>query len=269
MKRITTYLALLLLFSFPSMAQNYSYTKVKPKKKWQLSQVNFGLGVNWNEFESMSHGELMVFAKDPEQMYRDLQNMSEEAIATTAGGSINLSYSLSPLSYKDGTYRKDRELQFGVTLHSAKEAMVSFKNEDLDTSIVFCNLHEELSFEAAYLFKGQWGKSKRWHWYVGGGMNVGFTFGNEMVLMSGQYFEPGSHPSEQVIDEESTEKFEGRAVYYSRVYVPYGIHYRVGEHFLLGLDFRTGIGMQMIGSEKVNFMKRSGALSIGGKYLLN
>ncbi|MEM6965930.1 MAG: hypothetical protein AAF573_14275 [Bacteroidota bacterium] len=260
MKQIATFLFVALFFTTATFAQS----------KWKLNAVNIQLGVNWNEFESMSLDELMIFAKDPEQMHRDLSFMTEEATTITAGGDIKANFSWSPLNRATGTYRTHQELQVGIALHSPKEAMVAYKSETLDTSIVYCNLHSELSLEGAYVWRGQWGKRKRWHWYVGGGMNAGFTWDNEMVLMEGKYFEPGQHPSTQPIDDVAPEpeRYEAKSVVYSRIFIPYGLHYQIGKYTTLGLDFRTGRGLQFIGSEKVNWMRRSGGMALGMRFIL-
>ena len=269
MKRKFTLLLFITLFTTAISAQINSAQNFTPKKILQLNSFNFGFGVNWNKFPSMSHNELMIFAKDPEQMQRDLSNMTEEATTMTAGGAFQVSFGFSPLSRKTGEYRADREIQFGVTMNTEKEAMVSFKNKDLDTSIVFCNLHEELSFEGAYIFRGNWGK--RWDWYVGGGANAGFTFGNEMMLIEGKYFEPGQHPSTQPVDEVAPEmeSYEAKSVYYTRVYIPFGVHYRLGKYWSIGFDMRKGWGAQVIGADKINFIRKTGSFALGARMLFD
>jgi len=265
MKRNIT---LVLIFSFfitSLTAQNNSFST---PKSLRLGAFNMQLGVNFNQFQSMSHNELMLFAKDPEAMQRDLSNLTEEANAMTAAGVFNLSFSFSPLDRSSGNYRMDREIQFGVSLETDKEAMVSFKNQDMDTSIVFCNLHQEFSVEGAYIFRGNMGR--KWEWYVGTGMNAGLTYGNEMMLISGKYFEPGQHPSLQPVDEVAPqiESFDAKNVFYSRAYIPFGLHYKVGEFWSFGIDMRKGIGLQMIGTEKLNFIRKTGMFALGARLRL-
>jgi len=262
MKKIITLFFLFGFFTTSIFAQTNPSSAPKALK---IGAFNMQLGIKWNQFQSMSHEDLLLFAKDPEAMNRDLSNLTEEANAMTAGGVFNLGFSFSPLNRSTGNYRTDREFQFGVSLTSDKEAMVSFKNEDLDTSIVFCNLHQEFSLEGAYVVRGNWGR--KWEWYLGGGMNAGFTYGNEMMLIEGQYFEPGQHPSLQPVDEVApiVESYEAKNVFYTRAYIPFGIHYKIGEYWSIGLDMRKGMGLQMIGTEKVNFMRRSGMFALGAR----
>ncbi len=266
MKRIITIIFLISCFFDLSFAQNTAQLQPIIKRKWQPVQLNFGLGVDWNHYNSMSLEQLMIFAKQPEQLQRDLRNLTEEATTITAGLTYAVSVSLAPLNYSNGTYKENQELRLGFAIYSPKEAMVSYKNQELDTSIVFCNLHEELALEGAYMMKGQWGKRKRLHWYIGAGLNFGFTFSNEMMLISGQYFEPGQHPSTQEgpFDQQ---RYEAKTVYYSRLYIPYGIHYQISKSWLLGFDFRKGIGMQIIKGEQVNYIKKAGSFHLGAKYL--
>lgn len=268
MKKLFTYLFLIIISITPAIAQITSPLPVK--KKWQPSEINFGIGVNWNTFESMTLDELLTFAKDPNQLKRDLQGLEEEATPHTAGADLRVNWVFSPLNPADGTYKTDQALQIGIVLNTPKEAMVSYKNEDLDTSIVYCNIHWEVGLNAAYLYKGTWGKRDQWHWYVGGGVNTGFTFGNNMMLLNGKYFEPGEHPSTQPVDDASPEPemYEAKSVYYTRLFIPYGLHYQVGKKILLGLDLSKGIGWQIIGKDNVNYMKKSSGFALGLKYIL-
>ncbi|NNC86307.1 MAG: hypothetical protein HKN75_09505, partial [Bacteroidia bacterium] len=240
----------LLFISNNTLAQNLSPKVIGEMSKWKVNQFNFGLGIDSDNYTSMSLTDLLVFAKDPHQMQRDLSMFNEEATTFTAGVALYTSASFSPLNRMTGKYKTDQELQIGIGLHSPKEAMISYKNEQLDSSIVFCNLHGEVTFEAAYLKRHIW--NEKFHWYYGLGMNAGTSFGNEMMIISGAYFEPGAHPSTQESEETNVETFQAKHVLYSRVYIPYGLHYQVSNHWTMGLDFRYGIGMQSIQGEKTN-----------------
>lgn len=268
MKKIYIYLFLAIISSSPLIAQTSSI--IPSTKKFKRSEINFGIGVNWNTFESMTLDELLIFAKDPEQLKRDLQGLEEETTPNTAGADLRVGWSFSPLNSATGNYKTNQALQVGIILNSPKEAMVSYKNKDLDTSIVFCNIHWELGLNASYVFKGTWGKRDRWNWYAGAGANAGFTFGNNMMLINGKYFEPGEHPSTQPVDDVSPEPemYEAKSVSYTRVFIPYGIHYKMGKRVLLGLDLSKGIGWQRVGKDKMNYMKKSSGFAIGLKYLL-
>jgi hypothetical protein len=239
-----------------------------PTSKWAFSQVDFGLGIDNDHYESMSLENLMAFAKDPEQLKRDLKGMDEEATTSTAGGAFYINAGFSPLKKSEGTYRSDRMLRLGMGIHTPKEAMITYKNEGMDTSIVYCNLQSEITWEAAYLFMGTWGKNERWHWYWGGGMSVGTTFNNKMLIIAGGYLEPGEHPSSQPSDEMNKESYDAKSVLYGRVYVPYGISYATGaqKKWLFGFDFKTGVGAQKIEGESANYIKKTGAFIIGVKY---
>lgn len=266
-KLILTSLVLGIFISSSCLAQQVAGIEQVPLKKWKVTKFNFGLGVDYDRYESMSLDHLMNFAQNPNEMKRDLQHLEEEVSTTTAGLALYASWSISPWSTTKNSYRNDREWRFGIGIHSPKEAMVSFKNKDMDTSIVYCNIHGEITLEGAYIRKGKWGK--RFHWYWGAGVNIGATFGNQMVLISGKYFEPGEHPSTQESNENSIEKYDAKSVAYTRLYIPYGVHYSIGKKWLLGFDFRSGIGMQKIQGEDVNFIRKTGLFSIGAQYILD
>jgi len=261
LQMIKLYYTLLMInvISVSMAAQPVSSNVKQPVSRWSVSKINFALGLDWARYDGMSLEGVMVFAEEPEKMKRNLQGLEEEARITTGGAALYLNLSLSPLNSSTGTYRNDQELRLGIALYSPKEAMVSYKNESLDTSIVYCNLHSELALEGAYLFRGQWGR--RWHWQIGGGLNGGFTYGNEMVLMSGHYFEEGQHPSTQ--ENLTAEHFMAKQVYYLRGFIPYGLYFRFSDGFALGLEGRSGRGLQFIEGGEVNFMEKAGALMLG------
>ena len=108
MKRIYIYLFLTIIFSTPIIAQTSSLHPIK--KKWQRSEINFGIGVNWNTFQSMTLDELLIFAKDPDQLKRDLQGLEEEATPNTAGADLRVSWSFSPLNSVTGNHKTNQAL---------------------------------------------------------------------------------------------------------------------------------------------------------------
>lgn len=248
-------------------AQDSASSQYEEIKKWKVTELNIGLGVGWDTYQSMSLEQLMMFAKNPNQLQRDLSFLTEEVNTSTGGAGFYTSFSLSPYSYKKKRYRNNQELQLGMALYSPKEAMVTYKNEEMDTSIVFCNLHAEAAIEGAYVRKGNWGN--RIHWHIGTGISTGLTFANEMVVISGKYFKPEEHPSTQESSEVNRVQYKAKPVLYTRVYIPFGIHYAIGAKSLLGLSFRTGLGAQMIEGEKARFIKNTGAVILSAKFQLN
>lgn len=251
-----------LVIPFSISAQMLNPKEISSLKKWKLVQFNFGLGADNDHYNSMSFEHLMAMAKDPTEMQRDLSGLDEEINTMTAGAALYANLGFSPIDHSTGTYRDDRELQLGVGIHFPKEAMVSFKNELMDTSIVYCNLQTEFTLDAAYLFKGRWGK--KFQWYAGLGMNGGASTNNKMILISGKYLAPGEHPS--TLDHSIEETYEAKSVFYSRLYVPYGIHYSINKQWQIGFDFRTGVGAQFIQDERPDFIRKTGAFVIGARY---
>ncbi len=237
--------------------------------KWKFSELTIDVGVQSDHYPSMSLEEMMAFARDPEQMERDLQGLQEDARTITAGGIIFFQFGLNPRLRNGLGMNENRQFQVGLAFHTPKEAMLSYKNEDIDTSIVYCNLQSEINFDLSYVFKGRWGKRDKWKWYAGIGSNLGITYNNAMILISGKYFGPDEHPSEQEASEQNMETYDANQVYYLRAYVPYGIHYLLGnDRSSIGLDFRLGIGVQMIEGQDSNPISKTNAFMIGYKYIL-
>jgi hypothetical protein len=79
----------------------------------------------------------------------------------------------------------------------------------------------------AYIRKGTFGAHGRC--YAGLGASGGVSFGNEMVLITGRYFEPGAHPSEQVDKNPVMEKYAAKTLAYTRLFVSFGVHYGVAD----------------------------------------
>lgn len=96
-------------------------------------------------------------------------------------------------------------------------------------------------------------------------MNASATFSNEMLLIEGQYFEKGAHPSTQESFEENTKHFLAKPLVYTRVYIPYGVHRRIGKNWSIGFDARRGIGVQSVLGGNSNFINKTGTFAIGVK----
>lgn len=256
----------LLLFITTQVNAQFESASHSNQYKWGITKINFGVGVNYDRFQSMSLNDLMTLAVDPSQMHRDLSKLTDETATSTAGAALYYNLNFSPNSNSTKFFNTQSEISIGVSLNSPKEAMVSFKNKDLDTSIVYCSLHGEMALNLAYQRKGKWGK--RWNWYYGLGTNIGATFGNKVLIMSGKYYDEGAHPSTQQSLASNVETFGAKPIIYSRFYIPYGINYQVSPSLSFGLDFRSGLGTQFIKGEKANFIKKTGAWILGFQYHL-
>ena len=132
--------------------------------KWRLTTMEFTLGVTTDRYNSMSLDQISAFANNPAQIQRDVSGM-EEVVSTTASGlGFFAQVGFSPADFSKGEYKDNRLIRVGIGIHSPKEAMVTYRDQGRDTSIVYCNLYSELSLEAAYIFKGRWGKRWNWNW---------------------------------------------------------------------------------------------------------
>jgi hypothetical protein len=260
------YLILLLAFVITSgYTQGLSIAdQGQPTKKWKRTHFYVSLGLDWAKYENMSADRIVAFANNPDLLEKSIQGMEAEVSSSTAGAALIASIGFAPFSTSNNSFLQDQELRLGISLQSPKEAMLSFKNESLDTSVVYCNIQSEVALETAYLFKGDWGK--RFHWYVGAGINAGLTFDNQMIVMSGEYFDPNEHPSTQESLMENRVYHGARQVFNIRAYIPYGIYYRITNGFALGFEARRGFGWQFLSLEESNRMRRAGAFMLSARF---
>ena len=261
----TIYLSIVLLF-FTTAAFSQIMPYNPGGKKWQSHNVYTTLGLDWVNYGELSADRIMGYAQNPEALQKNLSQMDEEVTAYTAGLVLQTGVALSPFKASTQSFLNNQELRIGIGLYTDKEAMLSYKNESLDTSIVYCNIHSEVALETAYLFKGNWGK--RFIWFVGGGANAGLTFDNEMILMSGRYFGPDEHPSTQESFEENKEVFSAKPLYHLRAFIPYGLHFRASNAFSIGLEGRKGVGLQLLNGGGSNLMRKANAFALSARFYI-
>ncbi|PCJ64102.1 MAG: hypothetical protein COA58_14040 [Bacteroidetes bacterium] len=256
------YVIILITFLFTLTV--YAQNNEPVLKKLRLIGSSGSLGISYDRYQTMSLNQLSQLAKDPEMMKHNLDGLTEEANASTAGVSLFINLRFNPLQKRTGSYNRNQELRLGLGLNSSKEAMVSYKNKDLDTSLVFCNIHSEITTEVAYVFKRFIGK--RIFVYGGIGANSSISINNEMMIITGKYFAPGEHPSTQISS--NTISFEAKPILHSRLFIPWGVHIQATDNFSIGLDFRKGKGLQYTLGEKANVMANTGAILIGTSFTL-
>jgi hypothetical protein len=236
------------------------------RSTWQLSSVQVGLALEYDRYNEMSFDRLSQFAVNEEDLGTVNSNFSAANATQTGSGAWMIHMSFSPVGESKINWLMDREIRIGLGFHTAKEAMVSFRNEQLDTSVVFCNLHEGMSFEGSYLVKGKFGKKRKWNWYAGLGWNGSASFNNQMVVLQGRYFAKDAHPTAQIINEDQTVRFNAKPVLYNRVFMPYGIHYQVAPVVSIGIDMRTGYGVQTVVGGGSQFIRKTGQFMISTRF---
>ena len=257
----------IILLSFLIVSFAFDETKASdpisqvPTRNLFFSSYDINLGVDNDHFGKMSLDRMMYMAKDPYQMERDLSGFEEEAITTAYGMAIYVNMGFKPLNKKTGTYRENREVRFGIGLHTPKEAMLSYKDAGRDTSIVYCNIQSEITLEGSYIFKSNMGK--RFLWRFGFGGSLGHTFNNQMVLIHGRYYEPGSHPTEQPDEDIEKEYFQAKSVSYLRTFLIAGLSYKIGKKWAAGFEYRRGWGVQLVGGTDPHFIKKTGSFMLG------
>jgi len=239
------------VFSPEIFAQTSTFDQAYPLKEWTFNVVEFGLIAEGDHYGEISLEDILILAQNPEQMYRDLHGFEEVSKAEAYGGAMILNFGFS--RFNPTKNREDREWRIGIAIHSPKESRLHYSNERMDTSIVYCSIQGEVTLDAAYWFKGLWGK--RWHWNAGLGGNIGTSTGSEIRIVSGKYISPEQHPSEQQAS--ITESYAGMSATYGRVFIEYGLVY--GTKWQFGLNLRKGLGFQHIEQGNTNFIRQSQA----------
>lgn len=238
-------------------------------KAWGLTCFNSALGVETDRFRTMSLDHLMGFAKTTSELERDLDGF-EATVATKTSGLgffIGAGFGRKTVPTDATAPTTTSEVQVGVGIHTPREAMVTYRNKDMDTSIVYCNLQSEISLETAWILKGQW--SRFVHWNVGLGANGGITVGNKMMVIEGRYLADGEHPSRQQAYEMNKHTFGAKQAYYTRIFLPTGVKFRVGPRWQIGMDYRLGMGWQFVPGHGTNVIEFTNAVLLGVKYRLN
>ncbi|MBK9147498.1 MAG: hypothetical protein IPM12_06730 [Flavobacteriales bacterium] len=257
--------ALLLILSVPLQSAAQQAAVVLPNAPaWRLTSLNFGTGVETDRYETMSLQQLMAFAKSGSELQRDLSLFEERVSTTTSGLGLFVLAGFSRPKTMPTTTGTTSEVQVGVGLHSPREAMVTYRHQGMDTSIVYCNLQTELSLETAYLLRGQW--SRYVHWHAGLGANGSTTVNNRLILIEGRYLADGEHPSEQEAGEMNKHSVGAKRAYFTRIFIPSGVKFRIGPRWQLGMDYRLGIGWQFVPGHSVNRIAFAGAGIIGARY---
>lgn len=230
----------------------------------RISSFNASLGLDWMKYREMNLNRLLAFAENPRALQQDLTGLTEDVNSTSTGAALLLNVSLTPYNRRTQELNTHREIRIGVQFTSPREAMVAYKDEATDTSIVFCNLHGEIGLDGAYIVKGK--LLKRLNGYAGIGSGVSITYANEMILLRGKYFEPGEHPMEQEITEENHLTYKAKPAFYTKVFLPMGLYYQINETWELGLDIRAGMGLQFIANETTAFLPGANAFFLGMRY---
>ncbi|MBK6775934.1 MAG: hypothetical protein IPG74_08870 [Flavobacteriales bacterium] len=140
------FLCLALATPLHTAAQQALPTAPLPTSGWRMTSLNFGTGVETDRFETMSLPQLMAFAKTSQELQRDLSQFDEKVTTTTSGLGLFVMAGFGRTKTVPTTTNTTSEVQVGVGLHTPREAMVTYRNQHMDTSIVYCNLQTEIGF---------------------------------------------------------------------------------------------------------------------------
>ena len=251
-----------ILMTYASVAQ-IDYVSEPAPTRFSSHTITMNLCFDTDNFKAVSLEDMMNLADDPNQVERDLTGLEAAPRLSTTGASAYFNYRFDPNPKPDnGTI--NTEISVGGSVVGDKEAMLSYQNKDLDTSIVYCSIHKEVGLEAAFLLTGLLGQHA--YWSVGIGGSGSMTYDNNLLVLSGRYFGPDEHPSNQ--EGISMESYSARPMYFGRVFLQHNIGFLAGKHWMLGMQFRQGVGMQQISGGRSNTFTHSslGMVSVGYRF---
>ncbi len=229
-------------FALLSTAQN-------DRSQWKINTVSFGFGLERAYYGRMSLDEMYDLAITPSDLERDLSGLNSDARLATANGGFSSNIGFCRVKYNDNGSYADREIRLGVSIESPQEAMVSYKNEMIDTSIVYCSVQEAFNVGLGYHFKGVlW---NRMYWSVGADASYGRTFNNQLIVLSGDYFGEDEHPSS--MNELQRDDYSAKAVNRARLTLSHEFGVRLGGHFVLGMNYTIGGVAHFVENANTNY----------------
>ncbi len=216
---------------------------------WRFNTMSFGFGLEQANYGRMSLNEMNDLAVSPNEIQRDLTGLNEDARLSTANGTFASSFGLCRMKAMNNGDFADREIRLGFGVSSPQEAMISFKNELSDTAIVYCSVQQSFGASLGYHFKGiLW---ERLYWSVGFDAGYARTFDNQLIVLSGDYFEDDAHPS--TMNELQRDDYAANAVNRTQLMFTHEVGFLLGRHFVLGMNYSLGATMHMVNGADPNF----------------
>jgi hypothetical protein len=232
-------LLLVVCLSLPSFGQDLE--TILPVKKWTISSFSLTAGMQNDRYMKMDLETMRELTANPSLLDRNLDGYDEQLNRNSSG--IRLGGSITLRSANQTTNGFDREVRIGA-YYSTREPVVYFTNtvNEITSSILYCNLVNEVSIDGAYLLSKRPARIERLKMYTGIGLSIGSTFNNKSIVMESTYGEDVSTYSE--------DKYRGKSGLISRLYLPVGMEFTVLKKLALGLEGNLGVGMQNVYSGK-------------------
>ena len=239
----------------PITMQGQSILDDSLNRSWRFSGVNVGAGIIMDNIRNFSRQKIVAFAENPGLLQRDLQGLTEEVRPQTVGGGISLNFAFTQPGIPEKVFHQDREFRIGMALFFPREAMVTYRDEGLDTTIVFCHIQQEIALEGGYYLANRDEEGN--YWRAGLGANVGITTINDLLVVEGPYLKPGTHPG--LLSRSNVTNYEARFISYGRIFIEGEISNRMrrSKKFFRGFVLRYGNGIQYVPGYGLNWINHT------------
>lgn len=261
MKQIILSLATILCFSTFSMAQS-------AEKLLKFKGVKADLGVSWDRYKDMSLDWMKARTLRDGAFTDDLSAMDESSVFySSIGGNIGGQLLFTAPSLGNETFIP--EVRIGMFMTLGKEAVVEYWGSQSPTSslnsLMYCFVENEAKFNGEIVWRV--GDTKKVTFYGGLGANVSGSFGNELFVfddylnnrtLTGNNFEQANFNSVQ-------NSYEGKSVFYQRLYIPIGVDLKMFRHLQGTIEYKVGGGLEEVAGGSVSTF-RTGEFNFGMRY---
>ncbi len=268
---------LFILLAFPAILSChhlFAQVSLPTAKKWQITGISASFGGHTDYFESMTLSDMKGRAADPAMVDLDLEGYTGTFYQEQGSPRLHVNLSFAPGGTQGSPFQSGIEYRLGLMTAWGKEALISYSKEEdvspgktLNSSIMYCDVENEVALQTAVLFKKSYGKQIQG--YVGLGGSVSSTFHDRMLLIFSQHYtyeDPENVPFEEQDPGYETLTYRAKHGMYFRGYIPVGLSvnfYDVGAFFTEG---RIGAGFHQLTGGSSYLIKKSVSFNAGIKF---
>ena len=230
--------------------------------------VKADVGFAWDRYSDMSLDWMQQRTAQEGAFMGDLSGMEEGSIFYSSVGS-NLGGQILFTAPSLGNETFIPEVRIGASMLLGKEAIVDYfdNNNSATNSLMYCFVENETRFSGEVVWRML--DQSRVTLYGGVGANLSASFGNELFVFE-NYFNNRAVASNdfQPVDFNSVQNtFDGKSVFYQRLYFPFGLDFKMLRHLQGTVEYKFGGGLeQVVGGEVSSF--RTGEIQFGMRFNL-
>jgi hypothetical protein len=243
-------------------------TNTEKVRSLKLNSFGIEFGTVTDNYRSMNLETMYDLTQNPALLARDLTGHDASFYRSSTGGRIGINASFTPYSSVNNGYNTSREIRFGATFTNS-EPMVSYNQSDIEgnrSSIIYCNVVNEVSLNGAYLFKKSPVRAPWLSFYAGLGASLGSSFNTQMLVMENTTIYDAETETTEYTNE--TSSYAAKSSLYTRIYAPLGVSATVLRKVQFGLEGTIGTGMQSVYGGKTHLMPFSGGMKATLSYVL-